>query len=63
MMQLLRIEILDWANPEKIKFYNCCNDGSKGCFLEAELDYPDNFHDLNNDYPLTQNKSHKRNVV
>ena len=33
MMQLLLIEILDWANPEKLKLDNYCDDGPIGCFL------------------------------
>ena len=35
------------------------------CFLKFDLDYPDELHDLLNDYPLAgeKNRSYERNVV
>lgn len=44
MMQLPPVVILDWVNPEKV------------CVLEVDLLYPDDFHDLHNDYPLAPEK-------
>ena len=35
---------------------NYSKDSSIGCFLEADLDYPDELHDLHNDYPLEGGK-------
>ena len=46
MIQLLPTEILDWVNPNDFKLDNHSNDKSRGCFLEVDLDYPDELHDL-----------------
>ena len=52
MMQLLPAEILDWVNTKEFNLDNYSNDSPVGCFLEVDLDYPDELHELHNDYPL-----------
>ena len=42
--------------PEKINFDIYGGDGSIDCFLEVDLDYPDELHDLHNYYPLAVGK-------
>ena len=51
MMQLFPTEILDWVDPKDFNLDNYSNDSPIGCFLEVDLDYPDD------DYPLTSNKN------
>ena len=53
IMQPLPTEILDWADPKDFNLDNYLNDSPIGFFLEIELDYPDELHDLHNDYPLS----------
>ena len=49
-------EILDWVNPKKKNWGNYSNNGPISCSLEVDLDYPDEFHDFHNDYPLAHDK-------
>ena len=51
-MQLLQTELLDWVNPKDFNVDNYSNDSKIGCFLNVNLDHPDELHDLHNDYPL-----------
>ena len=56
MMQLPKNKILDWVNP---KIFNLDHDSGNnpiGCFLQVDLDYPDELHDFHNDYPLAAEK-------
>ena len=46
------IEIIDWVNLNNFNLYNYSNDSPIGCFLEFDLDYPNESHDLHDDYPL-----------
>ena len=55
MMQLLPTEILDWVNPKDFNLDNYSNSSPIGCFLENDLDYPDELHDFH-DYPLVAEK-------
>ena len=55
-MQLLPTRILHWVNPRDFNLDNYSNNTPIGCFLEADLDYPDELHDLHNDYPLAGKK-------
>ena len=48
MMELFPTEILDLENYS--------NNSPVGCFLEINLDYPNELHDLHNDYPLVGEK-------
>ena len=52
MIQLLPTEILDLVNPKYFNLDNYSNSSPIGCFLEADLDYPDELHDLLNDFLL-----------
>ena len=56
MMQLLPTEIFDSFDSKDLSLDNYSKDSSIGCFLEADLDYPDELHDLHNDYPLEGEK-------
>ena len=47
-MELFPTEILDLENYS--------NNSPVGCFLEINLDYPDELHDLHNDCPLVGEK-------
>ena len=40
----------EWIENVDIENYNV--DGDKGCFVEVDLEYPKELHDLHNDYPL-----------
>ena len=51
-MQPVPTEILDWINPKDYNINNYSNNSPIGCFLEFDLDYPDELHDLQNDYLL-----------
>ena len=56
-MQLLPTEILDWVNPKDFNADTFINDIPVGCFLEVDVGYPDELHDLHNDYPLVGKKA------
>ena len=56
MIQLLSTEVLDYVNLKSFHLDNYTDDGSIGCFLEIRLDYPNELHDLHNDYPLVTEK-------
>lgn len=56
MIQLLSTEVLDYVNLKSFHLDNYTDDGSIGCFLEIRLDYPNELHDLHNDYPLVAEK-------
>lgn len=56
MIQLLSTEVLDCVNLKSFHLDNYTDDGSIGCFLEIRLDYPNELHDLHNDYPLVAEK-------
>ena len=46
MMQLLPTEILNCINLKIFYLDNYYTDSPIGCFLEVDLDYPDELHDL-----------------
>ena len=46
MMQPLPTEILDWVNPKIFNLENYSEDSLIGYFLEVDLGYPDELHDL-----------------
>ena len=60
MIKLLPIEILDWVNSKDFNLDNFSDDSSVGCFLEADLDYPD---DYRNDYALAGEKVEIRKEI
>ena len=54
----------DLVNPGKISLDNYCDDGPIGCFLEVDLYYLDELHDLHNDYHFkTEKQSSKRKIT
>ena len=63
MMQRLPIELLDWVNPKKFNLDNYSNNGPKGCFLQVHRGYPEELHDLHNDYPLAPEKKCYLNII
>ena len=50
MMQPLPTKTLDCLNPKDFSLDNYCNDSQVGFPLNVFLDYPDELHDLYNDY-------------
>ena len=56
MIELLPTEILDWFNPKDFNLDNYSIDSPIWHLLEVDLDYPDELHDLHNDYPLADRK-------
>ena len=55
IMQFLPTEILNWVNSKDFSLNNYSEDSPIGCFLEVDLDYPDELHDLH-DYSLAGEK-------
>ena len=56
MMQLLPTEILDWVDPKDFTLDYYSNGSVIRCFIEANLNCPEEMHDLHNDYPLAGEK-------
>ena len=52
MKQLFATEILNWVTPKDFDIDNYSNNSPIGLFLEIDLDYPDELHNLHNHYPL-----------
>ena len=53
MCELMPYNGFEWVenfDDKFIKIYN--SDGNKGCYVECDLEYPVELHDLHNDYPL-----------
>ena len=46
----------DFEDPEDFILENYTNDTRKGVVLEVDLEYPEELHDLHNDYPLAPEK-------
>ena len=46
----------DFEDPEDFILENYTNDTRKGVILEVDLEYPEEIHDLHNDYPLAPEK-------
>ena len=51
-MQLLQTEILDWADPKDFNLDYYSKGSPIGCFIETDLNFPDELHDLHNGYPI-----------
>ena len=57
MSQYLPTGGFKWFNPEDFLLLDDYTDDSdKGLILEVDLEYPDELHDLHNDYPLAPEK-------
>ena len=54
--------VLDGLQKKKTEYKE---DSKKGVMLEVDLEYPQELHDLQNDYPLApeQNESNKRDAI
>lgn len=55
-MQLHPNELLNWTDPKKFNLDKYFDDSPIGCFLEIDLDFRDELHDLHSDCPLTSGK-------
>lgn len=53
-------QTLDWINSKNFNIENSSDDGSKRCFLEVDLDCPEELHDMHSDYPLASRSKKKR---
>ena len=51
MSQLLPVSNFEWMNEEDLENWRNLGEG-KGCILEVDLLYPEELHDLHNDFPL-----------
>ena len=56
MMKLFPIEIPYWVHPKSFNLGNYSGNGQKGCFLQGDLVYPEELHDLHNDYTSAPEK-------
>ena len=56
MLQLFPTKILNWVDLKDFNQDNYSNDSPIGCLFEVDLDYPDELHDLHNDYSLAGEK-------
>ena len=56
MSQSLPCGDFKWLDPDKVNLEHYTNDSKKGIILEVDLEYPEELHDLHNDYPLAPEK-------
>ena len=56
MSQYLPTGGFKWLNEEFLLLDDYTDDSDKGLILEVDLEYPDELHDLHNDYPLAPEK-------
>ena len=56
MMHFLSTQMLDWVNPKDFNLNSYSNDIPIDFFLEIYLYYPDELHDLHNNFPLSGKK-------
>lgn len=56
VIQLLPTKIFDWVIPKNLNLSNSFDDSSIAPFLELDLNYIDELHDLHNNYPLAPQK-------
>ena len=63
MVQLVPTKILDWLNPKNFSLDTYLKHSSISCFSEVDLNYPDEIHDLQNDYPLVGEQKSTRRIV
>ena len=43
-------------DPKEFDLNKCASNSSKGCVLEVKFEYPNEFRELHNDYPLATDK-------
>jgi len=56
MSQSLPCRDFKWLDPEEVILDNYDENSYKGIILEVDLEYPDELHDLHNDYPCAPEK-------
>ena len=56
LSQPLPLKGFEWIDPEQIDFAMTNADEKNGYILEVDLDYPQELHDLHNDFPLAPEK-------
>jgi len=56
MSQPLPFRDFKWIDLEKNILDNYHENSNKGIILEVDLEYPEELHDLHNDYPLAPEK-------
>jgi len=56
MSQPLRYRDFKWIDPEKVILDNYHENSNKGIIVEVDLEYPEELHDLHNDYPCAPGK-------
>jgi len=56
MSQPLPYRDFKWIDPEKCILDNYHENSNKGIVVEVDLEYPEELHDLHNDYPCTPEK-------
>ena len=56
MSQSLLTDGFIWKEPEDVNLSCYHKDSDKGLLLEVDLDYPEELHDLHNDYPFAPEK-------
>ena len=50
--KFLPTSVFNWIDPKEFNLNKHTSNSSKGCILEPDLEYPNELHELNNDYPL-----------
>ena len=56
MIQYLPTDEFEWLTEEEVDLSKYNDDSEKGLILEVDLEYPEELHDLHNDYPLAAEK-------
>ena len=62
-MQLLPTKILHWVDQKDFSLDNYRNDSPIGFFLQVDLDYLHELHDLYNEYPSEGEKINVRKEI
>ena len=56
MSQPLPYGDFEWIDPDEVELFNYHDESEKGIILEVDLGYPEELHDLHNDYPCAPEK-------
>ena len=56
MSKFLPTSGFKWIDPKVFELNKYTSNSSKGCVLEVDLEYPKEFQELHNDYPLTPDR-------